>query len=227
MQKYLPAGLTQYVLNSVSKKSPPYHVNRDTVSTPLQRLKVEKITGHQKVRRRSDTVVMYETHWTGLSGPSWDREMDLQLFHHDSESATPNQPPVPPDANCCCTTGTFSEQRRAIPGARLRLRSSRRMAQSLQHHAVSQRSPPLVQSHRRFVVAWEDRRDRDYGWGIFGALLERPGADQASSYSGALHDFGRSGTKFLVSTSTLSYNSAFARGVQRNVNESRGAAVDS
>ena len=26
---------------------------------------------------------MCETHWTGLSGPSWEREMDLQVFCHD------------------------------------------------------------------------------------------------------------------------------------------------
>ena len=26
---------------------------------------------------------MYETHWTGLSRPSWEREMDLQLFRHE------------------------------------------------------------------------------------------------------------------------------------------------
>ena len=36
--KYLPAGLTQYVLNIFPKKSPPYHVTQDDVSTPLQRL---------------------------------------------------------------------------------------------------------------------------------------------------------------------------------------------
>ena len=28
-------------------------------------------------------AVMYETHWMGLSGPSWEREMDLQLFRHE------------------------------------------------------------------------------------------------------------------------------------------------
>ena len=33
MPKYLPAGLTQYVLNKLSKKSPPYHVTQDDVST--------------------------------------------------------------------------------------------------------------------------------------------------------------------------------------------------
>ena len=50
MPKHLPAGLTQYVLNNFSKKSPPYHVTEDDVSTPLQRLELEKITGHQSVR---------------------------------------------------------------------------------------------------------------------------------------------------------------------------------
>ena len=45
MPKYPPAGLTQYVLNNFSKKSPPYHVTQDNVSTPLQRLEVEQITG--------------------------------------------------------------------------------------------------------------------------------------------------------------------------------------
>ena len=71
MPKYLPAGLTQYVLNNFSKKSPPYHVTQDDISTPLQPLEVEKITGHQSIRGRGGVIaVMYETHWTGLSGPS-------------------------------------------------------------------------------------------------------------------------------------------------------------
>ena len=50
MPKYLPAGLTQYVLNKFSKKSPPYHVTLGDASIPLQRLEVEQITGHQSVR---------------------------------------------------------------------------------------------------------------------------------------------------------------------------------
>ena len=62
MRKYLPAGLTQYVLNNFSNKSPPCHGTQDDVSTPLQRLEVEKITGHQSVRgRRGVIAVMYET----------------------------------------------------------------------------------------------------------------------------------------------------------------------
>ena len=37
---------------------------------------------------------MYETHWTGLSRPSWERETDLQLFRHEILrylAGTPNQ----------------------------------------------------------------------------------------------------------------------------------------
>eukprot|EP00904_Undaria_pinnatifida_P007854 jgi/Undpi1/4199/HiC_scaffold_16.g07566.m1 len=80
MPKYLPAGLTQYVLNKFSKKSPPYHVTQDDVSTPLQRLEVEQITGHQSVRGRGGIIaVLYKTHWAGLSEPSWEREMDFHL----------------------------------------------------------------------------------------------------------------------------------------------------
>ena len=80
MPKCLPAGLTQYVLNNFSKKSPPYHVTQDDVSAPLQRLEVEKITGHQSVRGRGGVIaVLYKTHWVGLSEPSWEREMDLHL----------------------------------------------------------------------------------------------------------------------------------------------------
>ena len=80
MLKYQAAGLTQYVLNIFSKKSPPYHVTQDDVSTPLQRLEVKQITGHQSVRGRGGVIaVLYRTHWAGLSEPSWEREMDLHL----------------------------------------------------------------------------------------------------------------------------------------------------
>ena len=58
MPKYLPAGLTQYVLNNFSKKSLPYHVTQDDVSTPLQRLEVEKTTGHQSVRGRGGLIAV-------------------------------------------------------------------------------------------------------------------------------------------------------------------------
>ena len=44
--KYLPSDLTQYVLNSFSAKSLPFHVTLDDVSPPSERLEVEQITGH-------------------------------------------------------------------------------------------------------------------------------------------------------------------------------------
>ena len=83
MSTYLPAGLTQYALNNFCKKFLRYHVTQDDVSTPLYRLQVNT-TGHQSVRGRGGVIaVMYETHWMGLSRPSWKREMDLQLSRHD------------------------------------------------------------------------------------------------------------------------------------------------
>ena len=76
-------GVDAYVLNKFSKKSPPYHVAQDDISTP-RRFQVEKIAGHQSVRGQGGVIpVMYETHWTGLSRPSWERRMDLQLFRHE------------------------------------------------------------------------------------------------------------------------------------------------
>ena len=59
----LPAGLTQYVLNKCSKKSPPYHVTQDDFSTPLQQLEVEQITGDQSVRGQGGIIaLLYKTH---------------------------------------------------------------------------------------------------------------------------------------------------------------------
>ena len=81
MPKYLPSDLTQYVLNSFSAKSPPFHVAVDDVSSPPERLEVEQITGHQLVRGRGGVIaVLFETHWAGLLSPSWERERDLRHF---------------------------------------------------------------------------------------------------------------------------------------------------
>ena len=63
--------------------------------------------------------------------------------------------------------------------------------------------------------------------GVFDSIFGRSWADQASSFSGALHDFDEICTTFLVSANQIDLASAFARGIQRIVDESRGAAVDS
>ena len=81
MPKYLPDGLTQYLLNNFTEKFPPYYVTQDDVSTALERVEVEKINGMAINRSAGGVViaVLYETHWTGLSRPSWERATDLQL----------------------------------------------------------------------------------------------------------------------------------------------------
>ena len=81
--QYLPAGLTRYVLNNYTSKSPPFHVTEDDVSVPVERLEVEKISSHRSVRGRGGAIaVLYETHWQGLLRPSWERESDLLHSRH-------------------------------------------------------------------------------------------------------------------------------------------------
>ena len=83
MSRFLPAGLTQYVLNNYTTKSPPYHVTEDDVSDSLHRLEVEKISGHQSVRGCGGVIaVLHETQWKGLLRPSWEREVGL---HHSRQ----------------------------------------------------------------------------------------------------------------------------------------------
>lgn len=62
---------------------PSYRVTQDGVSTPVQRLEVENITGlitnRPVVEVRGHRGEMYETHWMGLSRSPWERAIDLQL----------------------------------------------------------------------------------------------------------------------------------------------------
>ena len=78
MPTHLPDGLTQYGLEHSNKESPPYHVTHDDVSAALPRLRVERISGYQSLRCRGGVIAgIHETHWIGLSRPSWGRDMDL------------------------------------------------------------------------------------------------------------------------------------------------------
>ena len=72
-------------------------------------------------------------------------------------------------------------------------------------------------------MAGKNQREYDCGWGIPGPAFGRPGADQASSPSGALHDLNGGRTRFLMPPGPRS--GAFPPGIQHNVDESRGAAV--
>ena len=79
--KYLPAGLSKYVLHSFTDKSSPFHPTIEDVVKSGIPVDIEKITGHQLVRRRGGKLaVMYETHWEGLSSITWEREIDLKNF---------------------------------------------------------------------------------------------------------------------------------------------------
>ena len=63
------------------------------MTTPPVLIDVAKITGHQCVRGRDDAIaVLYETHWSGLLRPTWERELDLQAFRHHILSYWANTP---------------------------------------------------------------------------------------------------------------------------------------
>ena len=89
MHKYLPAGLTEYVLNNFSKKSPPYHVTQDIVSTGWS----------------------LEYHWSSVgTGARWRHRgarqnalggtlLHLALLGRNPGPAPPTQPRLPPNAD--------------------------------------------------------------------------------------------------------------------------------
>ena len=63
LPRYLPAGLTQYVLNNYTTKSPLFHVTADEVAVPVERLEAAKISSHRSVRGRGGAIaVLFETH---------------------------------------------------------------------------------------------------------------------------------------------------------------------
>ena len=88
------------------------------------------------------------------------------------------------------------------PPPRHWLRIARRSASPILQYRASQPGPFLVQERRRFVGARENQCVYTNGCGIFGSIFGPPGADQASSFLIALHDFDESCTRFLVSANT-------------------------
>ena len=81
----------------------------------------------------------------------------------------------------------------------------------------------MVQGRRWVVVAWKNPYEYDGGWGIPGQILDDPGPFQlplfparCTTSAGAVR-----GSWCLQ----VHVASAFSRGVQRNVDDSRGAAV--
>lgn len=76
---YLPAGLTQCVVNNYTIKSPPYKFTVDDHEVDVERIEVERITDKKLVHGRVENLaVTHEIDWKGLIRPLWEREMDLQ-----------------------------------------------------------------------------------------------------------------------------------------------------
>ena len=108
MPTYLPEGLTQSMLDNISKNSLPYHVTQDDISAPLQRLEVEKISGpgtrwrppgamHDALGGTLRTIL------EARNGPPPLPQPQFVLLGRHSGPAPPNQPPLPPDEDWCGT----------------------------------------------------------------------------------------------------------------------------
>ena len=92
------------------------------------------------------------------------------------------------------TTGSVSWYR-ATPTSHA---PTRGVASPLPRHGAPGGSSLLIQGRRWVVVAWKNQREYDGGWSIPGPIFRRPGADQASSPPGALHDLNGGRMRFLV-----------------------------
>ena len=64
LPRYLPAGLTQHVLNNHNSNLPPFHVTAGDVFVLVERLEVDKISSHRSVRGR-DGASPFSTKDTG------------------------------------------------------------------------------------------------------------------------------------------------------------------
>ena len=125
MPRHLPAGLTQYVLHAFATKPPPYHVTMYDIATPPILIDVAKITGHQCLRGRGGAIaVLYETHIAYSS--TWERELDLQAFHHPilsywAAGPAQHQPHTRQYQQLCITAATReiarSKGERHLPGS--------------------------------------------------------------------------------------------------------------
>ena len=111
LPRFLPAGLTPYVLYNYTSKSTPYHATEDDVTSSFDPLEVEKITSHQSGRGRDAViVVLYETHWKGFlgarDGPPALQAARYSLLGRHTTSTSTGQSVVPPHARWCCPART-------------------------------------------------------------------------------------------------------------------------
>ena len=143
--KYLPAGLTQYVLNIFPRS--PYHTTslKTTFRPPSNGWKWSRSSA---ISRSGDEVASSRC-YTRRIGPDslnlpgsgkWTSTPPvptLTLLGRHAGPASPNQPPLPPNGDRGGTARALPQQRGAFPSAGLRLCSPRRMAPSLPRHGTS------------------------------------------------------------------------------------------
>lgn len=84
MLKQLPVGFSQYVLTNYLAKSPPHNMTVEDTDRPLERVVVDRISGHQLVRGRGGGLALtYQTHWRGIIRVTWASELDLRYFRRE------------------------------------------------------------------------------------------------------------------------------------------------
>lgn len=78
--RFLPWGLSAYVLNKYSEFAPPFHLTEEDVEEELDRRRLNpyKLSRHRICRGISGkAAVQYYTHWTGLEKCTWEHEEEL------------------------------------------------------------------------------------------------------------------------------------------------------
>ena len=179
--------------------------------------------------------MLYKTHWAGLSEPSWEREMGLHLSRSHILrywAGTPDQHRQTNRLYRRMRIGTAQRELSRNNGERFlapgyacvpRAEWLRGVAPPLPRYGAPQWSPLLVQGRRWAVVAWKNKCGYDGGWVYLVRFSDDPGPIKLPF----------SPARYTTSTGAVRGSwclqvhaaSAFCRGVQRNVDYSRGAAV--
>ena len=122
---------------------------------------------------------MYETHRTGLYRPSWDREMEFQLSHHEILTYWAGIPNQHRQTNRLYRRMQIGATQRELLGVAASDSWRSATAAFLTQNGLAATTPrcfstePTLGTRATTVCGgfWEDQHEHDYGWGIFGALF--------------------------------------------------------
>ena len=198
MPKPLPAGLTQYVLNNFSKKSLRTTSLETTFWLPSNDSKWRRSPATSRSGGEVESSRCY-TRRIGRGSPN----------HHGSEKWTSNSlaptfcvigpalqtstaKPTAFTAGCALArhSVSFPGITANVFGVRLRFATT-----------TTRCSPRETTFGTRATMGYgglKNQREYDGGWSILGPIFGRPGADQASYPSGALHGLNAGRMRFLM-----------------------------